>query len=660
MMKCARIALPVLLCATALACAGPPAPPALTSADVARAQQEGRLAAFFDELQTKRAAAGAEEAAALDALLREAGQALAQPVLDEFEQQLETGRHESGAVPLAQLDAAATKLAPIERWSPKAFEGAGKRLQAEREGTNAAIAKATEAMGGGEPEARLAAVARLQALAGADSEAGRAAAAQRDAWIAEWNQAADAAVAAEDYTAAQALLERVAQVEPNAAGLDGRLAEIDTKVFEKRFWQALEAGDPGAAYDHLQTLSESPRFEAVRKRLGGSAGRMAEYFDSLAETATGGGELWDAYGHLGRAADIREMLKLESRSGRTARAGFAKALDKQARKAEAEGMAGLAWGTLDVMQAFTDDPRSLRGRVRKARESVETLAIKGLTTAPFEDPSQGAEFGEAVAAKVIQYLFEHVPHDVRIIEREQLEDVLREKQLSGDGAGALASANYLVEGTILEAKVDSTEKRGRKTQRVVTETVREPNPKHEWWRGLKSGERKDTPEPPETIMVEKKEDVTIDVTVHRKVGLFSVSYRVIDATSAKVVFADSVRTKVEHQDDSTEGVELGDFKLEFKLAELPSDIEILAQLADEVSGKIGQRLVDELKDSEVRYAEAGARSADEGNWLDATQHYAYSHVIALRKGQDVDQVRDRLRRTAVAAHTRSGPPASID
>ena len=120
----------------------------------------------------------------------------------------------------------------------------------------------------------------------------------------------------------------------------------------------------------------------------------------------------------------------------------------------------------------------------------------------------------------------------------------------------LASANYLVEGTILEAKVDSIEKKGRRTVRVVTEQETLPNPKHQWWMGLSSRERGKMEEPPETITVPKKEDISFEVTVHRKVGIFSVSYRVIDAGTAKVIFADSVRSKAEHEDDSREGVEL--------------------------------------------------------------------------------------------------------
>jgi CRISPR/Cas system-associated exonuclease Cas4 (RecB family) len=124
---------------------------------------------------------------------------------------------------------------------------------------------------------------------------------------------------------------------------------------------------------------------------------------------------------------------------------------------------------------------------------------------------------------------------------------------------------------------------------------------------------------------------------------------VIDAETARVMFTGSLREKAEHQDESSEGVELGEFSLKFKLAELPSDLEILAQLADAISLKIGQRLAEELKDPEVEYQKAAERHASEGNHVAASEQYAYAVALAERKGKPVDSLREKLRKLAVAS-----------
>jgi hypothetical protein len=152
--------------------------------------------------------------------------------------------------------------------------------------------------------------------------------------------------------------------------------------------------------------------------------------------------------------------------------------------------------------------------------------------------------------------------------------------------------------------------------------------------------------------VERKEDVSNEITVHRKVGIMSVSFRVIDASTAKVVFADSVREKAQHEDTSSEGVELGTFKIDFKIANLPSDIEILATLADNVSTQIGDELAKVLADPEKTYQSNAERFDREANYEGAAQQYAYAIVLEERKDQDVEDLLAELRAASIASSAR--------
>jgi hypothetical protein len=267
-----------------------------------------------------------------------------------------------------------------------------------------------------------------------------------------------------------------------------------------------------------------------------------------------------------------------------------------------------------------------------------------------------SEFGDAVASKVVQHLFEKLPNDIRVIEREQLSDVMREKTIeseSGHGRSEnLAAADFLVQGTILEAKVDSIDKRGKQTTRVTTQMIDMRNPDYDAWLALSSKERKKVPEPPIQIRAPRYEDVTIEVTVHRKVGLFSASFRLIDAQSAKVIFADSARAKAEHEDTSSEGVELGDFKKEFKLASLPSDTEILTALADDVSAQIGDKLGQALANPELRYSQDAERYVEEANYEAAAQALASAIVLGEEKGRDVTAQLAELRDVSIRSSVR--------
>ena len=182
------------------------------------------------------------------------------------------------------------------------------------------------------------------------------------------------------------------------------------------------------------------------------------------------------------------------------------------------------------------------------------------------------------------------------------------------------------------------------------ETV--PNPEWDRWNSMSERERDRAgleTQPPRTITRDRMEDISIATTYHRKVGVFSVSYRVIDADTAKVVFADTQRAKLELEDTSSDGVELGSFRQEFKVANLPSDVEILDQLAEEVSEAIGGKLAEVLVDPEVQYEKDADRFVREGNFIDASQQYAYAVVLSDRKDKEADHLRTSLRTAAVSA-----------
>jgi hypothetical protein len=167
---------------------------------------------------------------------------------------------------------------------------------------------------------------------------------------------------------------------------------------------------------------------------------------------------------------------------------------------------------------------------------------------------------------------------------------------------------------------------------------------------LKDREKKKTPEPPATIVRDITEDVEFDVTAVRKVGIISVSYRVVEASSGGVVFTDSLQDRQEFQDEGRQGVQLGDFKQETDFVELPPDIEILSGekgLADKISDAIGKKLVDFLKNPEEQYEKDATRAVDEGDYAGAARKIAYAIALREAKSKNVGQLREDLRSYAM-------------
>lgn len=657
------------LAAWLAACAGDSGPsPGLAPADIVAAEQSGNLDEVYQRVTTRLATPGLseKEAERLRALQAEVGEKLATQLTEEVQRTLaETPSalgDEDGEVVLPEsvLVAERARIEPMRAWSEPAYRALSDEIGEYMKRTRTAIATREAKLAAAAPDnlaGRLQILEELSALAGPGSDAAEGWAAERREIVSELAAGAEQAIEAEDYDEARRLLEAVAEVDPSNADTRERLADVNTKVFERDFFQALEQGDPDEGYALLMSVAETESFPMIRPRLASSADAMATYFVTLGAEATKAGRIPTAYQRFTQAREIRALLGEGTPRPPPEEAAFVELIRREYEKARKADRVGLAWGYLNVIQSMTPESPTLRRQLRETREIVLQRAVKRLSVSSFEMPEDtDSEFGDAVASKVVQHLFEKIPNDVRMIEREQLSDIMREKSLGTESGAkdeeALAAADYLVQGTILEAKVDSIEKHGKQTRRVVTETVEQRNPDYDAWLNLSSKERDKRPEPPKTVMAPRREDVTIEVTVHRKVGLFSVSFRLIDAQTAKVAFADSARAKVEYEDTSSEGVELGEFKMEFKLASLPSDTEILTQLADDVSEEIGVKLADVLANPEDAYRAQGERSIEEANYEAAAQQLAYAIVLADEKQRDVGPMREMLVEAAVLSSAR--------
>lgn len=314
------------------------------------------------------------------------------------------------------------------------------------------------------------------------------------------------------------------------------------------------------------------------------------------------------------------------------------------------GEYGVAWGYLNVMTELGPTTPKIRQSLRKTKDEVRRRAVRGLTIFPFEDTKTStAKVGVAVASNIKQHLFRTLPGDVRIVEREQLERILAECKRSGT-CDSLGAADFIIQGTILDAKVETSEKNGSETHRVVTGSETISNPEHTRWSELRDKERENTSEPSRTITRDVTEDVTIEVTSVRKVGIIAVAYSVIEASTGDYLFTDSIQTKQTFQDEGRQGIVLGNFKQETDFVELPPDIEILSGeggLSDKISDEIGEKLVNFLENPEDEYAENAKRLVEEGDFIGAAQQAAYAIVLREIKSKELGTLREELKHYAM-------------
>lgn len=622
-----------------------------------QAVPQANLETLFEQIATQVSSAkpGSTRAIELNNQLAVVGGELAQRAAATARTRLSAVGRVDGQIPLGALEREIGGLETIQRYSPSVHDQLQLDLQREFETTRSAI-DAREgklaALGDNQTLERLNLLSELSALAGTGSEQQLRYAAQRDAILKNVSQEAEEAIRNEDYEKAQGLLGIVQEVNPEDSAARKKKCEVDGKVLSKRFSQTLESGRVGGSAQMLQEFSETDCFDEIREQLSGSAASTAEAFAMLGQEAAASGRLGLAYERYRDAHVIQKLLLGQTGSlGNTQ--SFVAKVDRAFQKAYDGKQYGLALGFLSVLTDFGEITPKLRQRVRQTREEVTRRAVRGVTAYPFADsPTSAAKVGDAVASKVVQYIFQTIPSDVRIVEREQLERILGECERVGN-CSDLDTADFIVQGSILDAKVETTEKVSNETRRVVTGNEAVVNPDHVRWSQLSDRERKKTTEPPRTVSRDVTEDVTIQVTNVRKVGIISVSYRVIEANSGRVLFTDSIQTKQEFQDDGRQGIQLGNFMQETDFVELPPDIEILSGnegLADKISAEIGGKLVDFLQNPEAQYSKEAKRFENEGDFVAAATRAAYALILAESKdAKNQNELRETLKRYAMAS-----------
>jgi hypothetical protein len=95
---------------------------------------------------------------------------------------------------------------------------------------------------------------------------------------------------------------------------------------------------------------------------------------------------------------------------------------------------------------------------------------------------------------------------------------------------------------------------------------------------------------------------------------------------------------------------MGEFILPFKLAQLPSDVEILDKLAKSISLDVGENLVNLLKNQEQKYLAQAEVYAGDNNCPEQIKALARASAIQEMKGMQNTDTNKTLQNVTVACY----------
>lgn len=416
--------------------------------------------------------------------------------------------------------------------------------------------------------------------------------------------------------------------------------EIYATLYSGRFSKNLVRGKLDAAYEVLRNLTRKANFEQIITKMQPYRQQMAEDYAVLLDASIGDkANLPQSYRWYKQAGDVRSILGLPAQT-RASVEVLAQQLFNKYQSVKTAGDQALALGILYAIEEIRPGFHNLADELSLQEDAVHKSAVHRLYLKNFHSRDSVLDYGQLISTRVSQYLSEKIPHDVWLVDQDLA------TPLAGDGVNSKLlpdeRADMMFVGNILQAKVSGSVTRSKKILKVTVGQDKLPNPDYIAWLELPLKSRTDIEKPSETIMVAKQENVAIGSTLHRKVGVFAVSYRLVDALTERTIYPDSFTLQKEFEDESNGGFELGDVVIPFKEAKLPSDAEILDQLAVEMANEIGKQLESTLENQELVYLKAAEAFAAQNNCQREVDSLAKSVMILQVKSGKSTEMRSRL------------------
>lgn len=260
---------------------------------------------------------------------------------------------------------------------------------------------------------------------------------------------------------------------------------------------------------------------------------------------------------------------------------------------------------------------------KKASDIVDKSIQQYIAIASFDSPSNDLDAGMQFSDSLTSYLYGVLPYGINILERDRIDDILKEKTKSTDSLGKILGADLIVTGRVSLFQVEVNEDLRDVKAKVKTGEVLQENPEYNQMFKLHGNNTATWPTvPPQTITQDQFQIITYRKGYVKLQGFAKASVRIFDTGKAAITFVKDYPASIEEQCEFHD--EVPEAGIEFKPKELISVIEAKSSMREKIIAEIGKVVQSSFNAREVRFL-------NEVN-LYRERHEPDKAVIALAKG----------------------------
>jgi tetratricopeptide (TPR) repeat protein len=249
-------------------------------------------------------------------------------------------------------------------------------------------------------------------------------------------------------------------------------------------------------------------------------------------------------------------------------------------------------------------------KVLELKDHINKRIKKSIAVFDFGSPSNNKDAGKIAANKLITYLHKNASGDVRIIERENLQSILREMQLGQTGivdvkaaqtVGKMRGIDTFIMGDVLQFTAKMSDNPSTSQVKVLVDEEDVRNPEFSDWLMMNP---KPTAEdmktaPPRTVKKRNYQFISYRQGVSKISALIEISYKLVDTSTGENIYANTIPGRLIKEDKYQDAVAAAN--IPHDPLELPSETEVLDELTNEKISEMGQSVLKQFQSLEVEY-----------------------------------------------------------
>lgn len=292
---------------------------------------------------------------------------------------------------------------------------------------------------------------------------------------------------------------------------------------------------------------------------------------------------------------------------------FCGKLMERAEKLLEKDMWGNAYVWLHKVEALNPSYPELFQKMLETKDNINKRIKKSIAVFDFGSPSSNKDAGKIAANKLIAFLHKKASGDLRIIERENLQSILREMQLGQTGIVDIKSVqtakmrgiDTFIMGDVLHFMTKFIDNPTTSQIKVLVDEEEIRNPEFSDWllthRNPSEEELKNAP--PRTIKKKNYQFIPHKQGTAKINAMIELSYKLVDTATGENIFTNTISGKLVKESryqDAVPSANVPSIRLE-----LPTETEVLDELTNAKISEMGQSVLKQYQSLEVEYYNQG-------------------------------------------------------